>query len=99
MDKYGTSEIPFDTAEMEPSSPGVLQKPEPLGNVIACRITAENPDEGFKPKGGSIQELNFRSSRDVWGYFSAAPASSLHEFADSQFGHVFAWGETREHAR
>lgn len=26
-------------------------------------------------------------------------AGGLHEFADSQFGHIFAWGETREHAR
>ena len=26
-------------------------------------------------------------------------SGGLHEFADSQFGHVFAWGEDREQAR
>lgn len=33
----------------------------PLGHVIAARITSENPDEGFKPSSGTVQELNFRS--------------------------------------
>lgn len=46
-----------------------------------------------------MQELNFRSSKNVWGYFSVAASGGLHEFADSQFGHCFGWGETREIAR
>jgi acetyl-CoA carboxylase/biotin carboxylase 1 len=33
----------------------------PWGHVIAARITSENPDEGFKPSSGTVQELNFRS--------------------------------------
>ena len=68
----------------------------PRGHVIACRITSENPDEGFQPGSGTVQELNFRSSKSVWGYFSVSVSGSLHEFCDSQFGHVFAWGESRE---
>ena len=67
--------------------------------MIACRITAENPDDGFQPSSGTVQELNFRSSKNVWGYFSVAASGGLHEFADSQFGHCFAWGETRDQAR
>ena len=67
--------------------------------MIAARITSENPDEGFKPSSGTVQELNFRSSKNVWGYFSVAASGGLHEFADSQFGHCFSWGETREAAR
>ena len=71
-----------------------------LGNhVIACRITAENPDSQFQPTSGTIHELNFRSSPDVWGYFSVAARGSIHEFSDSQFGHIFAHGATRELAR
>lgn len=31
------------------------------GHVIAARITSENPDEGFKPSSGTVQELNFKS--------------------------------------
>ena len=35
----------------------------------------------------------------MWGYFSVAASGGLHEFADSQFGHCFSWGESREIAR
>lgn len=35
----------------------------------------------------------------VWGYFSVVADGGVHEFADSQFGHLFATGETREEAR
>ena len=69
------------------------------GHVIACRVTAENPDMEFQPTSGVIQELNFRSTPDVWGYFSVAAKGGVHEYSDSQFGHMFALGETREIAR
>jgi len=55
--------------------------------------------QGFKPSSGTVQELNFRSSKNVWGYFSVSASGGLHEFADSQFGHCFSWGEDRESAR
>uniref|UniRef100_A0A3P9IV22 acetyl-CoA carboxylase n=1 Tax=Oryzias latipes TaxID=8090 RepID=A0A3P9IV22_ORYLA len=77
---------------------GLSNSPSPRGHVIAARITSENPDEGFKPSSGTVQELNFRSNKNVWGYFSVAAAGGLHEFADSQFGHCFSWGENREEA-
>lgn len=38
-------------------------------------------------------------SKNVWGYFSVGALGGLHEFADSQFGHCFSWGEDREDAR
>jgi acetyl-CoA carboxylase/biotin carboxylase 1 len=34
----------------------------------------------------------------VWGYFSVKSGGGIHEFSDSQFGHLFAKGETREAA-
>merc|ERR1719264_1446967 len=74
-------------------------EPRPSGHVIAARITSENPDEGFKPSAGTVHELNFKSNKNVWGYFSVSSSGGLHEFADSQFGHCFSWGETREQAR
>ncbi|XP_047552330.1 acetyl-CoA carboxylase 2 isoform X3 [Lutra lutra] len=86
---WGVTPISFDT----PANPPLAR-----GHVIAARITSENPDEGFKPSSGTVQELNFRSSKNVWGYFSVAAAGGLHEFADSQFGHCFSWGENREEA-
>ncbi|KAM8976280.1 acetyl-CoA carboxylase 1 [Pelodytes ibericus] len=86
---WGDTPIDFDNS---------MNAPCPRGHVIAARITSENPDEGFKPSSGTVQELNFRSSKNVWGYFSVAAAGGLHEFADSQFGHCFSWGENREEA-
>ena len=47
-------------------------EPKPLGHVIAARITSENPDEGFKPSAGTVHELNFKSNKNVWGYFSVS---------------------------
>ena len=35
----------------------------------------------------------------VWGYFSVGANGGIHEYADSQFGHLFASGPTREEAR
>ncbi|KAK3798057.1 hypothetical protein RRG08_034617 [Elysia crispata] len=92
---YG--EDPWGSTKIDFEDPNI--KPCPKGHVIAARITSENPDEGFKPSSGTVQELNFRSSKNVWGYFSVIASGGLHEFADSQFGHCFSWGEDREDAR
>lgn len=89
-DPWGDSPIDFDRPK---------RKPVPRGHVIAARITSENPDEGFKPSSGTVQELTFRSSKNIWGYFSVMANGGLHEFADSQFGHLFSWGKDRESAR
>jgi len=71
----------------------------PERHVIAARITAENPDDGFKPTSGRIQRIKFQSSVACWGYFSVGANGAIHEYADSQFGHIFAHGNTREDAR
>ncbi|CAM9950487.1 unnamed protein product, partial [Ectocarpus sp. 12 AP-2014] len=86
---HGTDHIDFANEERPPAQ----------GHCIAVRITAENPDQGFQPTSGTIKELNFRSTPDVWGYFSVDSSGLVHEFADSQFGHLFARGGDRETAR
>ncbi|KAI7872973.1 acetyl-CoA carboxylase [Spinellus fusiger] len=99
---YGVQPNSASEIDFEFSSPTSLEstrRPVPKGHVIAVRITAENPDAGFKPSSGIMQELNFRSSTNVWGYFSVVSAGGLHEYADSQFGHIFAYGENRQQAR
>lgn len=75
------------------------RRPVPKGHTTACRITSEDPGEGFKPSGGNLHDLNFRSSSNVWGYFSVGNLSSIHSFSDSQFGHIFAFGENRQASR
>ncbi|CAI2174571.1 4590_t:CDS:2, partial [Funneliformis geosporum] len=59
----GTSEIDFDFSD--PESLQTQRRPAPKGHVITVRITAENPDAGFKPSSGMVHELNFRSSTNV----------------------------------
>jgi len=97
MDPHGVTEIDFYGTN--PESVNTQRKPQPKGHVVACRITGENPDAGFKPSSGNLTELNFRSNSNVWGYFSVSSAGGLHEYADSQFGHIFAYGMERSEAR
>jgi len=71
----------------------------PKVHCLAARITAENPDDAFKPTSGKIERIKFQSSVACWGYFSVWTHAAIHEFADSQFGHLFARGGDREEAR
>ena len=52
--------------------------------MVAVRVTSEDANDGFKPTCGSIDELSFRTSPDVWGYFSVKSGGGIHEFSDSQ---------------
>lgn len=97
VDPHTSTEIDF---EFKSENSLVSQRrPVPKGHCTACRITSEDPNEGFKPSGGNLHELNFRSSSNVWGYFSVGNQSSIHSFSDSQFGHIFAFGENRQESR
>lgn len=91
---YGRHELGKDTIDFEYSERIPMER-----HCIAVRVTAENPESGFQPTSGKIHELQFRSSIDVWGYFSVKNNGTIHEFADSQFGHIFASGSDRESAR
>lgn len=86
---YGTSVIDFESRIPIP----------PKGHVIAVRITAEDTEEGFRPSSGRVDEINFKNSQECWGYFSVSSGGSIHQYSDSQFGHVFSTGVTREDAR
>jgi len=71
----------------------------PSSHVIAARVTAENPEDGFRPTSGRVERVRFQSAPMTWGYFSIGSNGKIHEFADSQFGHIFAKGPTRDEAR
>ncbi|KAJ5788255.1 Acetyl-coenzyme A carboxyltransferase N-terminal [Penicillium paradoxum] len=97
VDPNTAAEIDFDFSKEE--SFQTQRRPQPKGHTTACRITSEDPGEGFKPSSGTMHELNFRSSSNVWGYFSVGTAGGIHSFSDSQFGHIFAYGENRSASR
>ena len=90
---YGKDPAGVDAIDFEKD-----QQVAPLGHVVAVRVTSEDANDGFKPTCGNIDELSFRTSPEVWGYFSVKSGGGIHEFSDSQFGHLFAKGETREAA-
>ena len=97
LNPRGSSEIDFEFKSED--SLKTQRKPIPKGHCTACRITSEDPNDGFKPSGGTLNELNFRSSSNVWGYFSVGNNGGIHSFSDSQFGHIFAFGENRQASR
>ncbi|KAJ5103088.1 Acetyl-CoA carboxylase [Penicillium argentinense] len=97
VDPNTSSDIDFDFSSEE--SFQIQRRPQPKGHTTACRITSEDPGEGFKPSSGTMHELNFRSSSNVWGYFSVGTSGGIHSFSDSQFGHIFAYGENRSASR
>lgn len=97
VDPRTTTEIDYDFEK--PESLKTQRKPSPKGHTTACRITSEDPGAGFKPSSGMLTDLNFRSSSNVWGYFSVGTSGGIHQFADSQFGHIFAFGESRSASR
>ena len=66
------------------------------GHCVAVRITAENAEDGFKPTSGAIHQLAFRGVPGITAYFSVGSArAGVHQFADSQFGHIFALAPDR----
>ncbi|KAK9423006.1 putative Acetyl-CoA carboxylase [Seiridium unicorne] len=97
VDPKTSTEIDFEFKSTQ--SEKTQRRPIAKGHCTACRITSEDPGEGFKPSNGVLRDLNFRSSANVWGYFSVSTASSIHSFSDSQFGHIFAYGENRAASR
>ena len=92
---YGEDPAGIDPIDFTISS--LRNRLKPKGHVVACRITSENPDSGFKPGSGRVLDVGFKAGPGVWGYFSVSNCGSLiHEWADSQFGHVFSYATTRE---
>uniref|UniRef100_A0A914Z132 Acetyl-CoA carboxylase n=1 Tax=Panagrolaimus superbus TaxID=310955 RepID=A0A914Z132_9BILA len=87
LERYGITELPENQIRTDTNI-----------CVIAARITSEDPAEGFRPASGAVEVLNFQSNQNVWGYFSVSSTGKVHEFADSQFGHLFAKGTTRHEA-
>ncbi|KZV28923.1 hypothetical protein F511_13718 [Dorcoceras hygrometricum] len=85
--KTATVSTPFNFDKAEAT--------RPKGHCVAVRVTSEDPDDAFKPTNGKIQELSFKSEPNVWAYFSVKSGGGIHEFSDSQFGHIFSFGESR----
>ncbi|KAK3274777.1 hypothetical protein CYMTET_17053 [Cymbomonas tetramitiformis] len=90
---YGFDADGSDKIDFENTTPK-----KPSNHTVAARITAENIDDGFKPTSGAIHEFFYRPVSGVAASFSVSTKGGVHQFADSQFGHLFSSAATREEA-
>ncbi len=74
----------LDPKGTEPFDLEALPQRQPDCHVVAVRITSENAGDGFKPTAGRIDNLVFKPTPEVWGYFSVRSGGGIHEFSDSQ---------------
>jgi biotin carboxylase/acetyl-CoA carboxylase carboxyltransferase component len=86
------------------SLPGLCDLPksytgDDIPHVVACRIVAEDPTNKWLPSSGEIFEIRTPTVENVFAYFSISSSGSrIHQYADSQFGHVFSRGTSRKDA-
>jgi acetyl-CoA carboxylase/biotin carboxylase 1 len=74
----------LDPTHITPIDFKTAQCREPTCYTVAARITAESPQDGFKPTCGRIDEFFYRPVRGVSASFSVGGSGGVHQFADSQ---------------
>ena len=75
--------------------PGWLR---PRGWALECRITSEDPANGFLPTTGRIEHLHLPGGPGVRWDGGVEQGSEVGMFYDPLLGKLIAWGETRERA-
>ncbi|MEO8294920.1 MAG: acetyl-CoA carboxylase biotin carboxylase subunit [Gemmatimonadota bacterium] len=72
---------------------------EPKGWAIECRLTSEDPANGFLPSTGIISYLRPPSGNGVRWDGGVAAGDEITLFYDSLLGKLIVWGTDREQAR
>jgi acetyl-CoA carboxylase biotin carboxylase subunit len=70
----------------------------PRGHAIECRITSEDPFQGFLPATGRIAFLRIPSGPGVRWDGGIEVGNEVGVFYDPLLAKLIAWGETRDHA-
>lgn len=70
----------------------------PRGHAIEARICAEDPDDGFLPRTGTVERLEEPSGPGVRVDSGLYPGQRVGARYDSLLAKVCAWGETRDEA-
>ncbi len=68
------------------------------GHAIEVRINAEDPDDGFKPRAGTIERLFVPGGRNVRWDSHIYAGYKVPPTYDSMIGKLITWGATREEA-
>ena len=69
---------------------------EPRGHAIECRITAEDPANGFLPASGKVQYLRVPAGPGIRWDGGVEAGNDVTLFYDPLLAKLLAWGETRE---
>jgi acetyl-CoA carboxylase/biotin carboxylase 1 len=86
-DMYGTDPIDFFEEDYKPID---FARHCWHASQLKTLMKASSPHQA------PLSASSFSLRSNVWGYFSVGANGGIHEFADSQFGHLFAKGPTRE---
>jgi acetyl-CoA carboxylase biotin carboxylase subunit len=70
----------------------------PAGHAIECRITSEDPTQGFMPATGRISFLRIPAGPGVRWDGGIAAGDAVGVFYDPLLAKLIVWGETRGHA-
>lgn len=68
------------------------------GAAVECRINAENPDEGFRPSFGRIQQVHFPGGPGIRIDSHLFSGYSVQPYYDSLLAKVISYGQNREEA-
>ena len=71
---------------------------EPRGWAIECRITSENPSNGFLPSTGRVSFMHVPAGPGVRWDGGIEPGSTIGLHYDSLLGKLIVWARTREQA-
>jgi biotin carboxylase/acetyl-CoA carboxylase carboxyltransferase component len=75
-----------------------VEMPYPKKFVVAARLNAEQPEAEFKPSSGGIEGIEIPNIPNSWSYVSMMNGGKIAGSVDSQFGHLFTIGNSREDA-
>src|SRR3954454_20259079 len=68
---------------------------QPIGHAIECRIYAEDPDNGFLPSPGRIQQLRVPAGPGIRDDSGATAGLDVPIFYDPMISKLVAWAEDR----
>src|SRR5439155_7383539 len=68
----------------------------PRGWAIECRITSEDPSNGFLPSAGSVGYLQLPSGPGIRWDGGVAAGSDVSLFYDPMIGKLIVWAPTRD---
>jgi acetyl-CoA carboxylase biotin carboxylase subunit len=67
----------------------------PVGHAIECRIYAEDPDNGFRPSPGRIQQLRAAAGPGIRDDSGATAGLDVPVFYDPMISKLMSWAEDR----